>query len=105
MNGEALLGSLKPPWTIRFDGLNDGQYRCLFKNKETGSMTSEDPRLTDIPIPEEWETMPFEWTAADLLYTELFRNKKTGNVINSDPRLFPEALIERGIPLETITLV
>ncbi|KAI0151766.1 HET-domain-containing protein [Xylariaceae sp. FL1272] len=105
MHGEALLGSLKHPWLVKVPGDEDGQDRAHFKNTETDLSTHEDPRLAEIPIPEEWEPIEFEWTTADPLYTKKFRNKNTGEVINSDPRLSPEALRERGIELETITLV
>ncbi|KAI3320241.1 HET-domain-containing protein [Xylariaceae sp. AK1471] len=105
MDGEALLGALPPAWSAQLVPTADGVDRRLFRNADTNITTSEDPRLVNLSIPAEWESIEFEWTPADPIYCKKFRNTNTGEFINSDPRLFPEALIERGVPLKTITLV
>ncbi|KAI8631090.1 HET-domain-containing protein [Xylariaceae sp. FL1651] len=105
MDGELLLGALLPPWTVKVELSEDGAYRVEFHSDKPDAITADDPRLTDIPLPTEWEPVEFEWTPADPFYCKKFRNKNTGEIINSDPRLFPEALVERGVPVKTITLV
>ncbi|KAI1269257.1 HET-domain-containing protein [Xylariaceae sp. FL1019] len=105
MYGEALLGNLQHPWVVQVTAEEDGQWRCYFKNMETDLLTLEDPRLADTPVSDEWEQIEFAWTTADPVYTKKFRHKISGEEINSDPRLSPKALKERGIRLETITLV
>ncbi|KAI1387256.1 HET-domain-containing protein [Hypoxylon trugodes] len=107
MFGEALLGPFPESWKfiLHREGEEDGQYRVCFVNTDTGVKRTDDPRLDEIPLPPEWE--PIEWnrTTADPLHYRKFWNRETGEEINSDPRLFPEALVGRGVPLETITLV
>ena len=50
--------------------------------------------------------MKFYWGPSDTVNSRKFRNDERGEIINSDPRLlFPEALVERGVPLKTIILV
>ncbi|KAI2607991.1 HET-domain-containing protein [Hypoxylon sp. NC1633] len=105
MEGEAVLGSLPPPWKAIIKPNIYAHHRLHYINKDTGDSSGDDPRLDEIPIPPEWEPMEWKTTRADPYYCRMFRNKETGEVINSDPRLFPEALVERGIPVKTITLV
>ncbi|KAI1262828.1 hypothetical protein F5Y18DRAFT_145109 [Xylariaceae sp. FL1019] len=105
MDGEALLGPLLPPWFLKVDDLGRKQIRPYFLNEDTGIRTLDDPRLDNIPLPAEWEPVRFLWYRDDPVYCKKFRNKKTGEVINSDPRLSVEALMERGVHVETITLV
>ncbi|KAI1079949.1 HET-domain-containing protein [Whalleya microplaca] len=105
MDGEALLGAIDGPWRIRILFESDGCRRPWYFNVETQHESTEDPRLENIPIPSEWVPIEWERTRADPHHCKKFRNMKTGDVINSDPRLFPEALIERGIPMKRITLV
>jgi hypothetical protein len=105
MDGEALLGALPRPWSVKAVNDERGVPSQQFRNDDKNITTRDDPRLVSVPIPAEWESMDFEWTPADPLYCRKFRNTNTGEVINSDPRLFPEALIEPGFTLKTITLV
>ncbi|KAI1429762.1 HET-domain-containing protein [Xylaria sp. FL1777] len=105
MDGEALLGALPHPWKVRMKPDKWGICSPSFHNGDSNTTCEYDPRLDSIPIPAEWEPMEFEWTRSDPDYCRKFRNKNTGEIINSDPRLFPEALLERGIPLRTITLI
>ncbi|KAJ8131818.1 hypothetical protein O1611_g1808 [Lasiodiplodia mahajangana] len=105
MDGEALLGALPHPWKARAHPDLNGHRMPLFRNADTGMETRFDPRLAEIPLPADWERVEFEWTPADPINCRKFRNIHTGEVINSDPRLFQEALLERGIPLRTITLI
>ncbi|KAI1121265.1 HET-domain-containing protein [Nemania abortiva] len=105
MNGEVLVGAVPHPWKVGVYANRRGHWLSEFRNTDTGTLTKDDPRLADILMPAEWESIEFEWTAADPVNCRKFRNRYTGEVINSDPRLFPEALLERGIPLRTITLI
>ena len=72
-------------------------------NSGTNFTSREDPRLGALPA--EWESVQQERTPEDPIYFAPHRNKRTGELINSDPRLLPEALIARGIKLETFQLV
>ncbi|KAI0968156.1 HET-domain-containing protein [Xylaria arbuscula] len=105
MDGEALLGALPHPWKVKL--LNDERgFRIpKFYNSDSIEIREYDPRLDSIPILAEWELIEFQWTREDPNTCRKFRNKATGEIINSDPRLFPEALLERGILVKSITLV
>ena len=66
----------------------------------------EDPRLVGIPLPPGWVPVAdWEKTRDDPHDCERYYKKQTGEVINSNPRLLPEALQERGLQLQTITVV
>jgi len=67
--------------------------------------TSQDPRLSDIPVPPPWEPMHTNRTKDDPKYFRKFRNTETGEVINFDPMLSASSLRERGVAVETIRLV
>ncbi|KAI1661974.1 HET-domain-containing protein [Daldinia decipiens] len=106
MDGEALFGSIPPPWTAQIGPGEDNRVRVMYYNEKTGDIYRDHQRLQEVPVPTGWEEIT-EWekSQADPLYCKRFYNKETGEVINSDPRLFPEAFRERGVPVETITLV
>ncbi|KAI0839984.1 HET-domain-containing protein [Hypoxylon sp. FL0890] len=105
MDGEAILGPIPHPWkAVTLIG-SDGNFRAHYSRVDSDFGSTEDPRLEQIPIPPEWESIEWERTAADPHNCSKFRNRGTGEVINSDPRFFPEALEARGVPLRTITLV
>ncbi|KAI8965180.1 hypothetical protein F5Y11DRAFT_314075 [Daldinia sp. FL1419] len=106
MDGEALFGSIPPPWTAQVGADADNHVRIMYYNEENGTLYRDHQRLQEVPIPPGWKEIT-EWdkSRADPLYCKKFYNKETDSVINSDPRMFPEAFRERGIPIETITLV
>lgn len=62
-----------------------------------------DPRLG--PLPVQWEEMRPEGKEVDVNVASRFKNRDTGEVMDSDPRLLPDALRDRGIPLESFCLV
>jgi len=103
LDGEALLGPLPPGWHVKLVMNNTGFHEPRFCNSNTNTMVREDPRLGQVPP--EWESLDQEQTPEDALLFAPHRNNITGEVINSDPRLFPEALIARGVKLETFRLV
>ncbi|KAI1380165.1 HET-domain-containing protein [Hypoxylon crocopeplum] len=107
MDAEALLGPLPSPWRVVGKQEEDRYFRVHYNDDDddTRSPSTEDPRLDGIPIPSKWEPIEWERTRDDPHYCRKFRNNETREVINSDPRLFPEALIARGVPIRTITLV
>ncbi|KAK5626423.1 hypothetical protein RRF57_002138 [Xylaria bambusicola] len=105
MDGESLLGGIPYPWEVRRRHVDTRFMAIRFYNTDSGMETEYDPRLESIPIPMDWEPIEFEWAPSDPINCRKFRNKVTGAIINSDPRLFPEALLERGILIRTITLV
>lgn len=107
MDGEAILGPLPSSYHIesRDDALDFEAFIPVYVENATHRAQREDPRLRNIPLPPEWESFEKERTRDDPLIYRMFRNKNTGEVINSDPRLFPEALRERGVPVQRITLI
>ncbi|KAI0429111.1 HET-domain-containing protein [Xylaria sp. FL1042] len=105
MDGEVLLGELPYPWKIELEIDKRGNWMYIFQNSCLDEWREDDPRLDSIPIPAEWEPIEFEWTRSDPDFCRKFRNRDTGEIINSDPRLSAEALLERGIPVKTITLI
>lgn len=107
MDGEAILGPLASSYHIesRDDGLDFEAFIPVYVENSTRREQREDPRLQNIPLPQEWESFQKERTRDDALYYSMFRNKNTGEIVNSDPRLFPEALRERGVLVQRITLV
>lgn len=101
-NGEALVGPLPYPWKLKIRKVS-GRKEPLYSNPDTGTQTSEDPRLGDLPL--DWEKVERERTRDDPVIFAPYRNKRTGEEINSDPRLLPEALLARGVNLEKFRLV
>ncbi|OTB14618.1 hypothetical protein K445DRAFT_319029 [Daldinia sp. EC12] len=106
MDGEALFGSIPPPWTAQIGTDADNRVRVMYYNEEVGTLYRDHQRLQEVPVPFGWEEIT-EWkkSRADPLYCKRFYNKETDETINWDPRLSPEAFRERGVPIETITLV
>lgn len=100
----SLLGPLPRPWTLQVFEDTTGSL-CIYRyfNSDTGELSDNDPRLG--PLPEHWEKLDVERTADDPGIFQKFRNKVTGEIMNSDPRLLPEALRERGVNLQTFTLM
>ncbi|KAI1869732.1 uncharacterized protein JN550_005713 [Neoarthrinium moseri] len=107
MDGEALLGRLELPYVMRAFVDPDGfpMNRALCCTLDSKVIVAEDPRLQDVPLPAGWEAVEFRRTREDPRNCTRYQNTVTGEVINSDPRLTPEALIERGVDIRTITLV
>nr|OQO20961.1 hypothetical protein B0A51_10238 [Rachicladosporium sp. CCFEE 5018] len=104
MDAEALLGKLSNEWNI--EAYPEGA-RCVyrFRNVITGWSQVEDPRLP--PLEHPWVELEFDegYTSADPFNAARFRNEETGEEINYDPRLTPDALRDRGVQIERITLV
>jgi hypothetical protein len=105
----ALLGSLPTPWRVQTFHHADQTSRTVYKffNPETGELTKEDPRLEPHAL---WERVQLEdfsraFTGDDPQVCDFFRNKISGEILDSDPRLLPDALTQRGVKLETFTLV
>ena len=99
-----VLGPLPSCWNAIIIG-DDKLGRPLqrFLNLQTGQYTAEDPRL-DI-LPSEWERVAYDRTPDDPALFEVFKNRVTGEMMKSDPRLSPEALLARGVTLETFQLI
>jgi hypothetical protein len=102
MFGEAVLGPLPDQHSAHVIWFSNEVWDHAIRN-ERGHVV-EDPRLG--PIDEHWERIPPEWSKRD---TEAgpnwYRNRLTGVEINCDPRMLPDALLARGVPLTTFTLV
>ncbi|KIM95703.1 hypothetical protein OIDMADRAFT_171163 [Oidiodendron maius Zn] len=102
-HGESLLGPIPTPWQLRiiFDDL--GIFTPQFVNADSGETTFEDPRLATVP--RDWEELEAIRSPGDPTLFKRFHNKISGEIINSDPRMSPEALEQRGVKLQTFTLV
>lgn len=106
MYGEAILGPIPKPWkvsvsrTTSLSGVSVLEQR--FVNLETEENTHSDPRLG--PLPDEWEEVEMEDDVQMGVFLQHYRRTGTEEIFNSDPRLFPEALMARGVSLETFTL-
>ena len=101
MNGEALLGPLPKPWAPKreFDPVNQLWEQRFYDTEQREAVDAKnDPRLE--PVPDQWECLEND---APFLFQK-WKNKETGEIINSDPRLLPQALIERGVKLQTFAL-
>ena len=100
MNCEALLGPLPKPWIAKRDLGSFGEFQSRFYNSDTLEVVGleADPRLG--PVSDDWENLEND----DPHRIQKWKNKATGETINSDPRLLPQALIERGVKLQTFTL-
>ncbi|KAF2163511.1 hypothetical protein M409DRAFT_26123 [Zasmidium cellare ATCC 36951] len=108
MDAEPLLGPLPSEFEcVQILNEGDGSYRMpAFKNRLDGSVTHRDPRLP--PLPPEWETLSGTATQEFILHSPLaYRNSLTQAVLDfrRDPRMDADALKERGIEIETFTLV
>jgi hypothetical protein len=100
MNGEALLGPLLKPWIAKRDPGTFGTWQPRFYNSATLEAVGleGDPRLG--PVSDDWENLEND----DPHRFQRWKSKVTGEIINSDPRLLPQALIERGVKLQTFAL-
>lgn len=106
MDGEAFLGQLPDPWRVQYNiSSTSVSDKVLYKNLETGATVNTDPRLDEVPLPQEWE--PLAWTRQNIdpRICCRFRNKLTGELANYDPRMTSEALQGRGVNIKEIILV
>ncbi|KAI1368213.1 heterokaryon incompatibility protein-domain-containing protein [Xylaria arbuscula] len=107
MEGQALLGPLERQFHLQNLYYESGRRRA-FVNTYTGACYLQDPRLRGIPLPSEWELAPHDDQARVHDDPEVFcryRHRDTGELINYDPRVTADALRNRGVPVQTITLV
>ncbi|KAL9618636.1 MAG: hypothetical protein Q9160_006677 [Pyrenula sp. 1 TL-2023] len=102
MDGEAVLGSIPSPWTVRQYSDDGFSFTTRFFNKSKDTESEKDPRLG--PVPPDWEMVDRERTPDDPFHFSCFRNKQTGGVINWDPRMEPKELEKRGVKLQTFRL-
>ncbi|CZR69903.1 uncharacterized protein PAC_19803 [Phialocephala subalpina] len=106
MDAEALLGLQVGRWSFEGQFNTRGISTAGYLNTDTQDWVPADydPRLG--PRPDDWEVVPMSsWSQHDAMKYEEWRNKTTGEVISSDPRLTPEALKERGVHLETFSII
>ncbi|KAK1830638.1 heterokaryon incompatibility protein-domain-containing protein [Podospora conica] len=108
-NAEALLGPLPPGYRVRYYRDSVGCNQAWFVNDETGATLKpfRDPRLEPPTLPVEWDTRELSGEGEEgndgfPLYE--FSNRETGEVTRIDPRCTREALIARGVTLETFDL-
>lgn len=106
-NAEAFLGPLPKAYTVRYLRDNRGERQPCFINDETGAWLGplEDPRLESLPA--EWNTRELSGEGDETndgfpLFE--FVHRETGEATRIDPRCTREALIARGVKLETFVL-
>lgn len=107
-SSKGLLGPLPSPWELQlfYDPADESRSYIRYLNTVTSEMTEEDPRLGPI---EGWQRIS-RWDLGrdlngdDPFVCDFFKNVEDGRIVDSDPRLEPEALKERGVPLETFVL-
>ena len=105
MDKEAFLGDLPPPWK-RTMLTSPNSFSFLYSRD--GMATREDPRLG--PLPPKWLLTEVRDSAPDGRYvtgTLFVKNGKGADKITTpfDPRLSPEALIAKGVKVETLMLI
>ncbi|KAE9375045.1 hypothetical protein N431DRAFT_335433 [Stipitochalara longipes BDJ] len=100
--GDALMGPLPGNFKIvsRWMEKRNNQIQ-LFLNSKDGSFHSEDPRLSQIPLPLGWRRKLHE----DEEWWPWFINDITMEEGHQDPRLTAEAFRERGVAVQTFSLV
>jgi hypothetical protein len=103
MDGEALIGALPHPWAMVFYRDSMGVSVQHFSNKETGELTTKDPRLGNLP--EGWERVERDRTVDDPRWFTWFANKVTGETVNADPRMREDELGQRGVKLRRFEIV
>lgn len=103
-DGAAFLGQLPSPWRVQvFE--DDAGYLTSYRffNPESNVLTDEDPRLGSLGP---WTRIPNPpRTASDPVLMQCFKHEETGEIIKDDPRMHPEALLMRGLVLDTFCLV
>ena len=104
-DGTAFLGELPSPWRVRvFE--DDAGYLTSYRffNPESNLLTDQDPRLGSLEEP--WTRIPNPpRTASDPVLLQCFKHNETGEIVKYDPRMHPEALMTRGLVLDTFCLV
>ncbi|KIW94642.1 uncharacterized protein Z519_04618 [Cladophialophora bantiana CBS 173.52] len=100
----ALLGQLPSPWRVQvFE--DDAGYLTAYRffNPQSNVLSDEDPRLGPL---EQWTRVTsLPRTMDDPVIFQVFQHNQTGEIIKHDPRLDPEALIARGLNVNTFCLV
>ncbi|KAK6827423.1 hypothetical protein PG987_010764 [Apiospora arundinis] len=103
MNGEVLLGQIPDPWRVMHDPFyEDWKEGIFYENSETGEVTHG-----WIKYRSRRSGRAVAWVRRDIdpAICCQFKNKVTGELINYDPRMTSEALIERGVAVQEISLV
>jgi len=78
-----------------------GNYVWMFRDRSTGDVSFEDPRLG--PLPPGWSLLQED----DLNTQPRFVNRNTGESLSAfeDPRCDADSLAKREVQLDTVTLV
>ncbi|PIA93306.1 Heterokaryon incompatibility protein 6, OR allele [Cercospora beticola] len=104
MDGEALLGPLPEQYeTVNVLNASSGAYRPAFRDKPTGEVIYEDPRLP--PLSPTWKNVTAQTNNEDAPLC--WRNQETNEWRHylRDPRLDADALTGRGCNLQEFCLV
>jgi hypothetical protein len=107
---QALLGPLPDAFSFVYQ-YNDTtkSYQAAYLDAKTGATTLDDPRLE--PLPPGWRVMRYPEENAQGVYERTAiavqdDSRKTRTWKHSgDPRLTPEALMKRGVELQTFRLI
>ena len=101
MQAEALLGPLPDSTEMLMKSTSAGNYVWMFRDRSTGDVSFEDPRLG--PLPPGWSLLQED----DLNTQPRFVNRNTGESLSAfeDPRCDADSLAKREVQLDTVTLV
>lgn len=98
-----ILGPLPDYWKVIIRGDAFGRPTPHYISLKDNIETKNDPRLGILPP--DWERASCQRSAEDPSIFERFRNSRTGELADSDPRLFPDALVARGVQLQSFALI
>lgn len=100
MDSEALLGPLPVPWKGITCVDDRGIHWRNFLDTSTGAITTEDPRLGK-DFPHEWAFVRHDLEE----FYPIFQKGQSSRTTWEDPRMTSQALKERGVHLEVISLI
>lgn len=103
MHGEGVLGTLPGGWTCESALTESSFFTESFHHRQTGATTSNDPHLGQLPL--EWGVETESTFSLSTIAEPKFVNRVTGEVRDTDPRLTPEAIRQRGVNIQAITLI
>jgi hypothetical protein len=102
-DANTLLDPVPALWKVCLYVGQSDVYIQWHHNTPTGTCTINDPQLGALSL--EWEHLPFVGSPGSPPYLARFKSKEIGEMRDADPRLEVDALVARGVHLETFKLV
>lgn len=104
MTGDLILGPLPTEWEAFYVPDMARGTGAGFRNIKTEEEVFYDPRVADLPMPDDWEIVQRNLKAVlhgkdGRTLGSFFRNLTTGEETEEDPRLTAEAIEARGVRL------